>query len=479
MSPIFGDLDDLLGYETRKIVRIRDRRLGITYIAFVLLIAAYVVGFQIFYSNEHFQRKDVYGTARMTIQQPTKGACNPNKMGCKSDFHSLTELPYCNVYKGNSTVVEPKFRHACTFADQHTLCPTGMLTGEMLVPTRIDRMEEHKHCYPGPENDYTCDNEYELDDHHKITYVADIEKFTIMVAHTYKRRTLQGNNQMIQGYLMECEEEDSNGAVSGTLKKVKTTLKGERTCNGEWVKKPIECITGTCPFLKKEKEQGSFMQADPVVKARARVGEANRQGLHASLLSAEEHADLDVNPAKLAAGGYFAIPQGDIFRIDKLLELAGLDLDQTFNLEGLPLREAGTVIEIEAFYENLRPWVSSFGATDVTYSYKVSQRPMDEMKTELFSQSQPNYPARRVIEDRHGLYIVVKISGEFGFFSIVYLGVMLTTAVALISVAIAITDKLAIYVMPEKQTYYNHKYEVTERLFEDGDGKKLGQAGEQ
>jgi hypothetical protein len=474
---MFGqNLDDLLGYETRKIVRIRDRRLGSLYILFVVLIASYVVGFQILYSNEHFERRDVYGTARITIQQPTKGACNPNKRGCKSDFPSLTELPYCSVYKGNSTDVRPENRHDCIFADQHTLAPTGMLIGEMLVPTRIDTMTEHKGCNPGPENGYTCDNEYELDHDENVIYVADIERYTILLAHSYKRRTIAGNNQWTKGYLLECEYPDSSSVVDETMNDVTKTLKGERSCPGRYVKKPIECITDNCPFLLKEKrKQGGFLQQHAAdisgtqvpAKQRARSGKSQRSSMHASLLSVEDQIEHSVNPAELAKNGMFAIPSGDVFRIDKLLQLADLSLDHTFNIDNEPLREAGTVIEIEAIYDNLHPWASSFGVTDVSYSYKVSKRPMEEMKTELYSAHQVDFPNKRIIENRHGLYIVCKISGEFGFFSIVYLGVMLTTAVALISVAIAITDKIAIYVMPEKATYYNHKYEITERIFEE------------
>jgi len=465
---VFGNhLDDLFGYETQKIVRIRDRRLGLTYIAFVILIASYVIGYQILYSNEHFQRKDVFGTARMTIQQPTKGACNPNKRGCKSDFPALTELPYCSVYKGNSTQVKPNHRHDCRFADQHTLAPTGMLTGEMLVPTRIDRMSEHRHCKPGPENGYSCDNEYELDHDENIIYVADIEKFTIMLSHTYKRKYISGNNQWIQGYLLECEE--SADKFESTVQEVETALQGKSECNGKYVRKPIECITDNCPFVTQtRKDEEAFLQhhASTGIKAhKHRASTHKEQGhMHASLLTLEDQADLQVNPAKLAEGGFFAIPSGDVFRIDKLLQLAGLSLDNTFNIDGEPLREAGTVIEIEAVYTNLHPWLSSFGITDVSYSYKVSTRPMEEMKTELFAQSQPDFPNTRIIEDRHGLYIVAKISGEFGFFSVVYTLVMLTTAVALISVAVVITDKLAIYVMPERETYKAKKYDLTERL---------------
>lgn len=489
-------LDELFAYETAKVARIRDRRLGIIYVTFIGLILGYVVGFEILYCNEHFKRRDVFGTARLTIQQPTKNACNPNKRGCKSDFPPLTTLPYCSVYKGNSTEVDVENRHDCIFADQHTLAPTGMLTGEMLVPTRIDKMKETKNCEPAPENGYTCDNEYELDHDEKIIYVADIERYTIMLSHTYKRGYIKGNNQYIQGYLLECDDEKRDERTDDTtvsMEHFTTTLYGKKECN-KYVRKTIECITDDCPFLQdKEQLPSAFLQRHPGStsafaneagnRRKKRAIEAHQLGIH---FTAQEKEQIDryvasdgqedqrrVNPAKLAAGGYYAIPSGDIFSIGKLLELCGLSLDTTINMEGEPLRVSGTVIEIEVIYSNLTPFLSSFGFTPVRYEYKVSKRPMEEMKTELLSQYQPGYPERRTIEDRHGLYVTVKITGQFGFFSVTYLLIMLTTALALLSVAIVITDKLALYVLPERETFHKHKYEVFTVSHDDKEGSEL------
>jgi hypothetical protein len=348
-----------------------------------------------------------------------------------------------------------------------------MLQGEMLVPTRIDQMHERRGCVPSAKNGYTCDNEYELDRKHVVTYVADIERYTIMVSHTYRRRHIEGNNVNIKGYLMECDESKSgDGVLETAAMKANDVLTGKRQCQGEYVMKPIECITGSCPFLNKGKKTSFLQNLDAVIedvpteRPRHSKDRLRRPGVETALLVEGEDSD-GVNPAELSAGGYFAIPQGDIFRIDKLVQLAGISLDHTFNSEGLPLRESGTVILIEVIYTNLHPFLSSFGFMDVTYYYKVSRRPMDEMKTELFAPGQADYPNTRIIEDRHGLYIIVKIGGEFGFFSIVYLLVMLTTAVALISVAGVITDKLALYVLSEKETYRRHKYEITDRMGDD------------
>jgi len=473
-------LDELFMYETTKKARIQDRRLGLTYYAFVLLIVSYVVGYQIFFLNEHFRRRDVYGTARMTIQQPTK-RCNPNKVDCKSDFHSQTELPYCKVYTGDSDEVDVANRHPCIFADQHTLMPQGMLEGSMLVPTRIDTMKEVKGCEPGPSNEYTCDNEYFLQKEQEVVYVADIERYTILVAHTFRRGHIKGNNQQMRGYLWECQEDEGGNVLSNAMKKTKDSLLGASTCNGKYVKTPIECITGSCQFSEKEKEKESFLQKSGQSGGSALPDAVDKPHRHRShredwreavnlAVAADGGGKHDsatsdkINPAKLAAGGVFAIPDGDVFSIAKLLEICGLSLDKTFNLDGEPLREAGTVIEIEAIYSNLHAFLSTFGWTEVGYFYKISQRPMEEMKTELYAAHQPNFPQERLIENRHGLYIVVKIGGEFGFFSIVFLLVMLTMAVALVGAATAVTDKLMIYVMERKEEYLKLKYDYSERM---------------
>jgi len=101
------------------------------------------------------------------------------------------------------------------------------------------------------------------------------------------------------------------------------------------------------------------------------------------------------NVDKYPVKDVFAIKDGDIFKLSKLLELSGgLDLDRTFNNYGEPLRESGTVIEIEVIYQNLKAIWSTFGGSEVTYTYKFNQRPLEEMKTELFNQAQPLFPGK-------------------------------------------------------------------------------------
>jgi hypothetical protein len=390
-----------------------------------------------------------------------------------------------------------------------------MLKADMLVPTRIDSQVERRGCQPGDE---TCDNEFVLDANPEIIYVADIERYTVMFVHSFHRGHIKGNNGEMQGFFYECESDDT----SKTMAAVQDTIQGTQECHGTLKRKPIECINDVCPFLKKDKqEKAAFIQKrskesrkirslkdgkqsqiqtntnlqtnsvnrshalqtletmasggakDPVVwgeqvpwgALNTHHGTPNHHAHQLISQHRKQEVDMDEplqrKPPSLPV---FAIKDGDIFSIQKILELVGLDLDRSFNLDGEPLRESGTVIEVEAIYDNLVAFWSSFGYLPISYTYKFTQRPMEEMKTELYAQSQPNLPRERVIENRHGLYLQLKVTGTFGFFSIVYLLVMLTTALGLIGGSVFLTDKIAIYVMKHKKEYRDAKYENTKEF---------------
>jgi len=524
------DFDDLFAYETQKIVRIRDRRLGFLFYFLLFLVLCYVVGFQILYSNEHFKRKDVFGTGRITIQQPVK-RCNPNKPDCLSDYSPLPSLPYCERFQGESTEVDPEFRRKCVFADQHSLTPFGMLEGNMLVPTRIDSQVEHRGCDIG---DDVCDNEYMLDENPEIIYVADIERYTVMFVHTFHRDAIKGNNGQMQGFYYECEV-DKTSEAAAAMAVMSATIEGVKECQGTLVRKPIECINDKCPFLQKEKEEtkpsafiekrskrfrkksrdlqamhksqgqqsnatlkqtnhshnmqtlqtsASHVTQDPIIWGqKVPWGTLNtHHGSHhrnhhfsSKTMTHQDQAEIaqikepQITKRKPPSKEVFAIKEGDIFSVQKILKLVGLDLDKSFNADGELLRESGTVIEIEAIYNNLEPFLSSIGIMPISYTYKFTQRPMEEMKTEMYAQAQPNFPHERVVENRHGLYLQLKVTGTFGFFSVIYTLVMLTTAVGLVGAAVFITDQVALKWMKHRDKYYDAKYEKTEEFDDSAD----------
>lgn len=482
---IFGyDANKVFAYDSVKVVRFNDKRLGALYYCLMFLITCYIFVYQMLYSNEHFEKRDVYGTARLTIQQPTLDACNPNNADCKSDFTPLTQLPYCKEYNGTSTVVPPDERYKCRYQDRHSLNPYGMMDATMMVPTRADIVTERKGCKPGPENGYTCDNEYNIiasntsSDRYK--YVADIERYTLLISHTYRRDTLSGASDEIQGWLSLCPPKEN-----GTDTRVAKPLEAHRDCetSSQWL--AIKCLTTKCGYVVNGKaakaEDVSFSQIlfggagkgsglEGAIPGRSGVRRDRRHSRRLALRQEQLRGDADdreyryvyKNTTAAVANGIYAIPSGDIFRVDKLLELAGLDLDRSKNKDGESLRKTGGVIEVSVVYSNMHAFSSSFGNKDVWYEYRVNARPIDEYKTEMLAIEQPRNRDLRLVEDRHGFFVVVKIGGEFGYFSMKYLLLMLITALGLLSGATVATNILASY-LPDGKFYQESLYEEIDR----------------
>lgn len=413
---VFGkNLNDILAYTTSKQVTIHDRHLGCLYYSWVILVLCWVVAFQIFYGNNHYQLRDVHGSTRLTIQQPTKG-CNPNKPDCEDNLTPLSELPYCDVYQGKTEGKGPKHKRKCIYSDQHELLPGGMLQGKMFVPTRIDAMTETKHCTPKASNGFKCSKMWMMRENQENTYVADIEDYTVMIVSSYYRGQLSGTSTDHQGFYYECRDPETNKVI-GTSK-----------CKHEQLKVvKIDCL----PFL------------DCGFKAAV---EPPRSPSFLRMKSRTGHQQLSVLDANVSSqfkpGPVFAIPDGDIFKVSKLLELAGLDLDASES-GGEPLRERGTRLKIVVEYANLYPWT---GQTLPGYIIKVVEEPMKEMKTEMYTHNQPaSYPEKRTMENRHGIYLDAEVGGSFGFFNIVFLLVMLTTSLALLATGTTIIDIVADY----------------------------------
>mmetsp|Transcript_21239 Transcript_21239/g.40615 ORF Transcript_21239/g.40615 Transcript_21239/m.40615 type:complete len:449 (-) Transcript_21239:64-1410(-) len=430
----FGvDLDSALAYTTVKQVKINDRHLGCFNYSWYIFVFAWVVGFQIFYGNNHYKLYDVKGTARVTIQQPTKG-CNPNDADCEDRLTPLPELPYCDAYTGPP---HPYQKHSskCIYADQHELLPEGMLENAMFIPTRIDKMVEEHTCEPSPSNNYSCKKMWTMVQHDEDVYVADIEDFTLMLVSSYYRAGIRGTSTDHQGFYYECKNKTSGKTI------------GTSECKQEELDiVPIKCIPG----LKcKYKAQGK----PPTIKS---AFLSKRKQKFMEELSVDSEALDRPDDSKDA----FAIPDGDIMSVRKVLELAGLNLDGS-EVAGDVLRKRGTIVTIKIQYANLRPMK---GKDNPGYIYKIQERPMNEMKTELYSRFQGDDRNERVIENRHGIYLEATVDGSFGQFDIVFLLVMLTTSLALLSAGTTLVDMIVKF-----SSYADNKVEEVENEYKGTD----------
>ena len=124
-----------------------------------------------------------------------------------------------------------------------------------------------------------------------------------------------------------------------------------------------------------------------------------------------------------------------------------------YNNDGWTGRQAGTVIEVKAVYNNMYKLLSTFGYWAIEYTYEVSELPMPYVNRVSLTREQPaeQFPQKRRYQVAHGVLVWFKVGGQFGFFNIVYLRLMLTTAFALVAGATSMTDLLAVYLHPRRK----------------------------
>lgn len=482
------DSDALFAYTTPKVVWVRDRYVGLCYYLLMLLAMMWVLMGQILWRNEHFQLKDVKGVARMWLTHPTINQCDANLEGCMSDYKSLSELAYCNEHAGGPLVKKPA---NCIFADKHTILPDGLTDSKVFIPTSVVLISETRHCRPSGGNGYACDAEYVQDwsgrdsyiDNTEMSYYADLEDYVVQFTSTYHRDTIAGTSLEHPGFYYKCDDsrevKDRPWEVRvqephscDDLKRMTFECAPGARCNKERARAPPtinvnQHVPGNeffSPLGVEEPDGGMFIQAPGGVPgAVGRRLRSNGPPKPKPSLSAM-HSELNSTRGepKRETPAVFASSWGDMFKIGKLLELAHMDLDRDYNIDGMSTRMAGTILEIEVIYENLVPFMSSFGGSQIQYTYRIKEKKLPYMSREYLAPVQPaEYPEKRTVVWQGGLLIVFTVAGQFGFFSVVYLLLMLTTSLALLATAHKITDLTSIYIHPRRRNYFHLKYEVS------------------
>jgi len=482
------DSDALFAYTTPKVVWVRDRYVGLCYYFLMMLAMCWVIIGQILWRNEHFQLKDVMGVPRMWITHPTYNQCDHNIEGCLSDFKPLSQLPYCNEHAGGPQV---KKSANCIFADKHTILPDGLTDSKVFIPTSVVLISEHRHCRPSAANGFACDTEYVQDwagrdsyvSNNEMSYYADLEDYVIQFTSTYHRDDISGTSLQHPGFYQECNDKrdqverswdtrvEEGEHVCDDLKRRSFECAPGATCNKERARAPPtlqvnQQISGD-KFFNAHPEGGMFMQVPGGIPgaagARLRRTASGPPKPKPSLtaLRAELNSTRLREPRR-ETPPVFASSWGDMFKIGKLMELGHMDLDNDFNIDGMSTRMAGTIMEVEIIYENMMPFLSSFGQSQIQYTYRIKEKKLPYMSREYLAPVQPaEYPEKRTIVWQGGLLIVFSVSGQFGFFSVVYLIIMLTTSLALLATAHKITDVISIYVHPRRRNYFHLKYDVS------------------
>lgn len=470
---IFGqDADDLLAYQTPKVAHIRDRHVGAAYYCLVSLALCWVIFGQILWRNEHFLLKDVKGIARMWITHPTRNWCDANDAHCLSTYRPMTELPYCAEYHGDS---KADVSTACIYGDKHSLFPDGSLGDSLFIPTAVMEIEEEKKCNPNPGNAFNCDNEYSkvtkfdtVDAHGSPSYwnetnmkfYADIENYRIQFTSTYERSGVEGTSLEHPGFYDKCFDEV--GPSEKLTWDMRMNSKGG--CS-DLRREPLKCLPGVKCNKRGVKTFRDLKLPDTVEKlnplSAMQLSGAGSSGRALRTLRQQRDRDRRKEQDETVPD-VFASAYGDTFSVGKLLELAGVDLDKHFSVQNEPVRMAGTILQVQIQYNNMQKFLSSFGLSQVQYSYRVKERKLPYVSREILPPGQPDtYPARRRYWLQHGLIVNFTVQGQFGEFNIVYLLIMLTTALALLGTAHKVCDIWAMYIHPRKRNYFHLKYDVS------------------
>ncbi|KYR01672.1 P2X receptor [Tieghemostelium lacteum] len=180
------DWDDLLAYNTVKVVKIRDARLGILHLSFMVGIILYIVVFQIFLQKGYLEIETPLGSIRTSLMAPSV---------YPSDLH------YCTNQGGyNST-----YAMDCQYWDENLVV---FPVGEQSSFTATTRVRTYNQVTIGcsftdPTCRYTNLNETNL-------YLAGVENFTLMIDHTMYApiSQIQKNAVDLSGYIRNQDGDD-------------------------------------------------------------------------------------------------------------------------------------------------------------------------------------------------------------------------------------------------------------------------------
>lgn len=397
---ICGRESDLLfSYPTLKYVRILDARLGFFKHLLTLSILIYIGVWQLWGECRYLEEGGVTGAVRMTLQQPTKGGCNPTLINCKNDFQSIETLSYCKqsniTYEGN--------KWSCQFYEN--VGAQVVMSNTILAGSRITQYQQTLVCNSTTSD--TCPFIYNLTEGQKSKktwYVADAERFTVLVDHSVMSDSAKSE---ILGY--------------SSLQAGSASMKGRL-------------------FVEKNNALCKEFRHSATTDYRGELGKTNKAPCYIA---------PNVTSKNL-----------DYFTIDVLMRAADKNLDAV-NYDGQTYRETGVTMLLQIVYSNFRGNFKGKGS--IQYYYKP--RLVTRSSYNYYSPEYSDYRSLRTLNNIHGVFIEAIQGGSLYTWSFNNLLIQLTTSLTLFAVATVVTDFVALYIMPEHGVYEKYIYEETKEHF--------------
>lgn len=191
------DPDNLLAYQTVRVAKIRDRRLGALHYLLMLAILGYIIGYSIVWEKNYLKREVPTGAIRMSLLKPT-----PEYLRDATDlaYCEASKLPYTVQSPNGTSIAAPKA--PCYYYDENFALYPNAEQSALLASTRISNKSgvmSGADCSP-PTNKNCM-----FKDVKKPFYIPEIEKFTLMLTHTMVAPIVgkTGNTQEMTGSLVD------------------------------------------------------------------------------------------------------------------------------------------------------------------------------------------------------------------------------------------------------------------------------------
>lgn len=392
------DVDDLFVYDAPRVVRIRDARLGLLQYAIMILIAMYIVVWQLVQGNSYLKYRPPTVTARMTLQQRTLDGCNPNDDSCQDAYPSFKSLPYCctsdckDTGEGGCKCPWRKFTNfQCEYVDG---AGDSERNAESIAISTF-RNEYNQTRNASCSGTTPCTKLWLNSQEQRGIFIADIDDFTVSVDHAVQNQELgiSRTSRQMSGWLL----------VNGSSALQKSLCKKEKTA----MTKPVfgELTDDSPCYIRPNQTDGSF----------------------------------------------------DHFTVTTMMMAMGLSLDgPSYSGSGHSIRYEGLTVTLEITYFNTWPWhgvlKGADGQPEISYVYDFMPLPEHPYKVTDIQYLQ--FPSKRVKISQHGIYLSVKADGTLGVFDVQTLLVTLTTSLTLLAVGATAVRYLAIHILRQRK-YYN------------------------
>lgn len=199
------DWDEVFSYRTAKVVRVRDRRVGLLRIFLLLPIVAYIVGFVVIWNKGYLKHEEPQGTLELGLVTPDKMIMLDSHDYCSQSSGS-TSMEVANRTTDTGIIIQ----RPCKMLDAADLVASPDSLNSIMVATRITQSEQTPGCAAFESCQTPFETTSEVD-----AYVGGFEDYLVRLRHSmqaiefYQSEPLRsvnsryaGNSDNMKGSLM-------------------------------------------------------------------------------------------------------------------------------------------------------------------------------------------------------------------------------------------------------------------------------------